>query len=276
MNTAVFTSWAYLGRQLRVRTGAPPVPSWPADKVERLVAAVQRLDQEERMRLPALLQRTHALLLPFGEPLALNFGLNRWLSSAREEAYSDWLDWFFRQLQPLEICQVLCIPATHPIRSIIATCPHAPVTVRREVVVGQGHEGAAGQLDLTLTIGQVAVIVLEIKRGDAQSADTAKQEGYFAGLKKQGQPFYPVLLVTEASQEEVHRFTVLRYEDFCLALRQFVIENKQDGRGYVFLSFVLALAATLEMNMLGLNVTARRLHHSTIAYLSRFVEGHHE
>ena len=133
----------------------------------------------------------------------------------------------------------------------------------------------AGRLDLTLTIGQVAVILLEIKRGDAQSADTAKQEGYVYSLEE-GLPFYPVLLVTEASQEEVHRFTVLRYADFCLALRQFVIENKHDGRGYVFLSFVLALAATLEMNMLGLNVTARRPHRSTIEYLSRFVEEHHE
>ena len=144
MYSAVFTPWAYLGRQLRVRTGAPPVPSWPADKVERLVAAVQRLDQEERMPLQALLQRSHALLLPFGEPLALNFGLNRWLSGAREEAYSDWLDWLFRQLHPLEICQVLRIPSTHAVYSIIAALPKkAPVTVRRELWVSQGHEGAA-------------------------------------------------------------------------------------------------------------------------------------
>lgn len=87
MNIAAFTLWASLGRQLRVQTGAPPVPRWPADKVERLVAVVRRLDQENQ----ALLQRAHKLLLPFGEPLALNFGLNRWLSGAREEAYSDWL-----------------------------------------------------------------------------------------------------------------------------------------------------------------------------------------
>lgn len=276
MNTAAFTLWAALGRQLRIQTCAPPVLSWPADKVEQLVAAVRRLDQEERIPLQALLQRSHALLRPFGEPLTLNFGLNRWLSGAREEAYSDWLAWLFGQLRPLEIRQVLHIQDSHPVYSIIATFPNAPVTVRREVGVGQGHEGAAGRLDLTLTIGQEAVIALEIKCGDAQSADTAKQEGYFDDLKAQGWPFYPVLLVTEASQEEVHRFTVLRYKDFCLALRQFVVENKHDERGYVFLSFVLALAATLEMNMLGLNVTARRPHHSTIEYLSRFVEGHHE
>ncbi len=62
----------------------------------------------------------------------------------------------------------------------------------------------------------------------------------------------PILLVTEALQEEVDRFAVLRYADFCLALRQFVVANKHDERGYVFLSFILALAATFEMNLLGL------------------------
>ena len=51
----------------------------------------------------------------------------------------------------------------------------------------------------------------------------------------------------EALQEEVDRFAVLRYADFCLALRQFVVANKHDKRGYVFLSFVLALAATIEI-----------------------------
>jgi hypothetical protein len=276
VNSAVFTLWAYLGRQLRVQTGAPPVPRWHTAKVERLVAAVRRLDEEERRPLQALLQRTRKLLLPFGEPLELNFGLNRWLSGAREETYSDWLAWLFRQLRPLEICQILRIPATHRVRTIIAACPHALVTVRREVSIRQGHEGAAGRLDLTLTIGREALIILEIKLGDAESADTAKQEGYFTEIKGQRLPFYPVLLVTDASQEEVHRFNVLRYEDFCLELRQFVVENKDDYRGYVFLSFVLALAATLEMNLLGLHVTARQPSVATIVYLSHFVERHHE
>jgi hypothetical protein len=228
------------------------------------------------MQLQELLQRARDLLQPFGEPLALNFGLNRWLSGAREEAYSDWLAWLFSHLHPLEICQVLCIPATHPIRAIMTTYSHAPVTVRREVWVSQGHEGAAGRLDLTLMIGQAAVIVLEIKLSDAHAADTAKQEGYFADLKKQGLPFYPVLLVTEALQEEVQRFAVLRYKDFCLALRRFVVEHQHDGRGYVFLSFVLALAATFEMNLLGLNVTTRRPSLATIAYLLQLLEIQHE
>src|SRR5438445_2937970 len=177
VHIAAFRRWAYLGRQLRVQTGAPRVPRWPADKVERLVAAVRRLDQEERVRLHELLQRTCDLLHPFGEPLALNFGLNRWLSGAREEAYSDWLEWLLRQLRPVEICQLLHVPANHRVRPIIDALPNAPAPVRRDLWVRHGHEGAAGRLDLTLTIGQKAVIVLEIKRGDAQSADTAKQEG---------------------------------------------------------------------------------------------------
>ena len=272
MNITAFTRWAYLGRQLRVQTGDPLAPHWPTDKVNRLIAAVRRLDQEEERRLQELLQRTRDLLWPLGEPLALNFGLNRWLSGAREEAYSDWLAWLFRQLRPLEVCQVLGISATHPVHSIISTCPHAPVIVRREVGVSQGHEGAAGRLDLTLTIGQEAVIVLEVKLTDADIADTGKQVGYFGSLGDKGLPFYPVLLVTEAPQEEVHRFAVLRYADFCLALRQFVVEHKHDERGYIFLSFVLALAATFEMNLLRLNVNTRRPSVATIAYLSRFIE----
>ena len=276
MNSAVFTRWAYLGRQLRAQTGPPPVPHWPTDKVERLVATVRRLDREERKQLTELLQLTRELLLPFGEPLALNFGLNRWLSGTREEAYSDWLQWLFGQLRPSEIRQVLCIPAADPVSSIIAAFPNEPVTVQREVWVSQGHEGAAGRLDLTLKIGQKVVIVLEVKLGDEETADTAKQEGYFADLKKQGLPFYPILLVTKALQEEVDRFAVLRYADFCLALRQFVVANKHDERGYVFLSFILALAATFEMNLLGLNVTTRQPSLATLTHLSQFAEAYHE
>ena len=58
------------------------------------------------MQLQELLQHTRDLLWPLGEPLTLNFGLNRLLSGAREEAYSDRLAWLFRRLRPLEICVV--------------------------------------------------------------------------------------------------------------------------------------------------------------------------
>ena len=270
LHLAGLIPWANLGRRLRVSRGTPLVPRWPGDQVERLVAAVRRLDQEESRRLHMLLDRVHTLLQPLGEPLKLNFGLNRWLRGAREEAYSDWLAWLFTLLRPVEIGQVLRIPATHPVRSLIAAFPNAPVTVRREVWVAQGHKDAAGRLDITLRIGQVAMIVLEIKRGDAQTADTAKQEGYVGALAEEGLPFYPVLLVTEAPQENVHGFAVLRCADFCLALRRFVAEHMDDERGHVFLSFVLGLAATLEMNMLGLNVTARQVNLSTLEYLTKF------
>ena len=133
MNIAVFTRWAYLGHQLRTQTGPQLVLRWPADKVERLVAAVHCVDREERKRLQELLQCTHELLLPFGEPLELNVGLNRWLSGTREEAYSDWLQWLFGQLRPSEIRQVLRIPATDRVSSIIDAFPNEPVTARREV-----------------------------------------------------------------------------------------------------------------------------------------------
>lgn len=53
-----------------------------------------------------------------------------------------------------------------------------PVRVLRELVVEEGHEGQQGRIDLVLELGRWGVVVLEVKKGDADSAITAKQLGY--------------------------------------------------------------------------------------------------
>ena len=80
------------------------------------------------------------------EPLLTDAGLNRWLSAYREEAYSDWLEWIFRQLQlngrATDILSVLGIDDCE----ITKGCEFREFDIRREFCIG------AGRLDLLLSI----------------------------------------------------------------------------------------------------------------------------
>jgi len=47
--------------------------------------------------LQELLRLSNDAFVPLADPLAIDFGAHRWLSSGREEAYSDWLEWVLKQ-----------------------------------------------------------------------------------------------------------------------------------------------------------------------------------
>jgi hypothetical protein len=248
---------------------------WPSSRIEKLCQAYNNWQKICLSYCQYLLCEVDEMLRPFGEPLRLNFGLNRWLESKREEAYSDWIEWLLKQLTLIEISEILCINRKHCIMQFIKRTPELKLAIRRELPVMMGHEGASGRLDLIvegITDSGNFAIVIEVKKGDSVSADTEKQEGYFQALKDEEICFYPLLLVTDAPHEEINKFHVLEYEDFCLALRRFVVTRKNDRRGYVFLSFVLALAATIESNLLGISINRTLLNEKTLSYLTRFVE----
>jgi hypothetical protein len=272
----IFCTWANLGRTLRPeRTGTSQF-TWPAEHIDALVRVYHAWDNEQKRIGLELLERSAALLHPFGEPLSLEFGLNRWLRGEREEAYSDWMEWLFKKLSTNEIIELLCVDPNHEVARRIEKLPN-PSKVRREVPVRKGHEGASGRLDLVIEFEKQAVVVIEVKVVDAQSADTGKQKGYIESLQELNPHSYPILLVVDqldkdTQPKKVDGFQVLSYRKLCLGLRNFVFKNKRDPRGYVFLSFVLALAATIESNLIGMSAESGRINHFTQAYLKDFIE----
>jgi hypothetical protein len=270
---ANLNEWASLGSRLRIHhekhLNERRYPIWPSRPANGLKTASRNLDRE----ILKIVDRSGKQLSPFGEPLRLNFGLNRWLLPQREEAYSDWLGWLFSQLRAIELLELLNIRRDDPVARVIAAHPMEHITVRREVVVEKGHEDATGRLDLELKITDSARVVIEVKKGSAVSSDTRKQSGYIESLRRKKIQFYPILLVTESEEKEkVDGFYVLLYSDFCLSLRCFVIKRIHDERGYIFLSFVLALAAALESNLINLGIFAGRPTSATVSHLNRFME----
>jgi hypothetical protein len=257
--------WASLSNRLRIYQ---EMPIWPLTAVNSLNAASHNLSKE----ILKVIESSTTKLSPFGEPLRLNFGLNHWLLSQREEAYSDWLGWLFSQVRAAELLELLDIRRDDPVAKVIGEHPMEQISVRREVIVDKGHEDSTGRLDLELRITDSAWVVIEVKKGSAISSDTRKQSGYIESLKNKQIHFYPVLLVTHSDEEKVDDFNVLLYATFCLALRRFVVKRIVDERGYVFLSFALALAATLESNLLNMGIFAGHPTAATVNHLDRFLE----
>ncbi len=66
--------------------------------------AVRKLDSDE---LREVLRWSHGRLWPLGEPLDQQFGLDRWLADAREEDYSNRLQWLLGQMTVGELTKRL-------------------------------------------------------------------------------------------------------------------------------------------------------------------------
>src|ERR1019366_3449827 len=94
-------------------------------------------------RLGALISEANKYLTPFEYPLTCDLGLHRWLRSEREESYSDWLAWVFRQYGTWRAVGALlgCDPAAKG----------GSVVVDREVSISYLDESGIGRLDLVVS-----------------------------------------------------------------------------------------------------------------------------
>jgi hypothetical protein len=149
---------------------------------------------------------------------------------------------------------------------------HEKPRVHRELWVKRGHNDASGRLDVVVELPGRAALVLELKRGDANSADTRKQEGYFQEMERSGMTCRYRLLVTDAPPGEIHHFEPFRYAELCLGLRRWVMAVSNDLRGHTFVALVLAFVGAVESNLLGLRITIGLPSHAVLNHLSNFVE----
>ena len=236
--TGLLRTWASLGAALTASRSLVPV-DWSA--AERMIVAVRPKMQADADRLRGLLKRSRERLKPLGEPFDLDLGLHRWLDGEREEAYSDWLEWVIRQARtPVRIFGLfgLDVPANLP--------QDATLEMKREVRVARGHTDREGRLDLVIYHRDQAILVVEVKKGDADGADTAKNAGY-----TQTHPSAErVLLVVSAEEEDYEGFQPCRWAIVCIHLRRLAIELHKD-ESIMAAAMVLAFVAAVEQNLLG-------------------------
>ena len=194
-------------------------------------------------------------LSPLPDPLKVDLGLHKWLATAREESYSDWLAWVLEEVAASSLLLNL-FSFNYPELAIeLQGCSHR---IEREQWIRVDKE--VFRLDIFVRFirdlhRDEASFVIEIKKGSAESADTQKQQQYLHWHKNQ-----PVrtkvdpsafLIVTDAQETQYCVFEVLRWADVCIRLRR-ILPTINRTRGTVKASLVLAFISAVERNLLHL------------------------
>jgi hypothetical protein len=210
------------------------------------------------------------------EPLRADAGLNRWLKKEREEAYSDWLLWILEQLQQrqdgaADVLKVLGI--TDP--EIVASSRSRAFNMKREYFIPAG-----GRLDLLLTLDKSVMVIVEVKKYSAETADTEKQKGYYEWLEKQDfRHRRALLLAPDAAEDKYENFSRLLWADVCVRLRR-LLPELCTRIGPVKTAMFVAFISAVETNLLDFVVPTaqtdgveRLFYARTIEHLEKYLRG---
>lgn len=239
----VLRTWASFGAGL-LASRSHHVPDWKP--LYRLIALARDKLAGDADRLKSLLEKSRQKLTPLEDPFDTDLGLHRWLDEEREEAYSDWLEWIVRQTKVPSAVFRLFNLGTPP--DEITQCPH--FEAKRECCIAHGHEGHAGRLDLVIRYGDKALIVVEVKKGDADEADTSKQYGYKQWIDEQNCKTYPVLVAVAANEAMYEDFPFVSWGSLCIEMRRLAVNFCRESR-VTTAAMVLAFVAAVEQNLLG-------------------------
>jgi hypothetical protein len=189
--------WMQLGAPLRFNRRARSLDWEPAQCLSTAAEPVLRANSH---RLKLLLEESNRILSPLADPLLTDYGVHRWLSGSREEAYSDWLAWILKQVKdPRLVLRVLDIddPVAETSLRGITLDPD------REMYAAEGHPGHTGRTDLRIVVRGKLLIEVEVKLNSADVSDVAKNAGYTASAKSYGAPkrhWHRRLLATDGDE----------------------------------------------------------------------------
>jgi hypothetical protein len=243
---SLLRAWAGIGVGLAaVQSGRKA--SW--DAMQRLIDAARPKLVAEAKRLQELMTASRELLAPLEDPFDLDMGLHRWLAVEREEAYSDWLEWVVQQASgPDQIFKLFDLEPPPP-----GLLTSDKPKVQREYCIPYGHIDQEGRLDLVIRCDDQALIVVEVKKGDAEESDTTKHTGYRRWLEQQPCPKeqkHSLFLAVSAEEEAYEDFVFLSWETACINMRRFAITLRNEHR-VTTAALVLAFVAAVEQNLLG-------------------------
>jgi hypothetical protein len=224
---------------------SPALASW--NPLGNMVKVAEAEAQKLKSRLDALLNTSDASLrgISLCEPLRADLGLNRWLKKEREEAYSDWLEWILQQLQQLpgraaNVLKVIGISDS----AVLTASENGIFKMEREYWIPDRR------LDLVLTLDDSLIVVIEVKKYSAETADTEKQAPYYEWLKQRRFRWRKaLLLVADASEDRYHNFDRLLWEHLCIRLRLFLPELAA-ALGPVKAAMFVAFIGAVETNLL--------------------------
>jgi hypothetical protein len=220
-----------------------------------LVDSAGRYLAAQTQELTSLLRESCNRLKPLEDPLLIKFHLHRWLARQREESYSDWLAWLLCEVDSNQVGKLLFGEgAPAEIRDT-----QNPCVAEREVPVEEGYPGSTGRLDIVLRFDHSAVVVVEVKRSQAEIYELGKHDGYQKWLHgEQNQRVScrrAVLLHVDEEKRSGENvgsgFQLLRWDDFCQRGRALIPELVQANK-VVTAALLAAFLGSVEMNLLEL------------------------
>jgi hypothetical protein len=123
--------------------------------------------------------------------------------------------------------------------------------IQRECCIPYGHTDHEGRLDLVIRFAGTAIIVVELKKGSADYADTGKHSGYKQWLDHQNYKYkYSLLLAASAEQETKDGFHFLSWGTVSIQMRRLAVHICKQGR-ISTAAMILAFVAAVEQNLLG-------------------------
>lgn len=260
--------WGRLGVSLRARALELPkavVPSF--EPAKSIIAAANTVRRREQKVLNDLLNRSRTRLAPLGEPLEQEFGLNRWLSSSREEAYSDWLSWLFERMSIFDFTSILGLsqPRDAPLDKIIG---------EREVWIEPFSEDANyGRLDIVVRTTKSEIVMIEVKKGDIGIVGIDQIRRYKQQLKYH--PFFSqydltFVLLSGSMDISADDVVVRDYNRFSRNLRRLAFKWITKGTHLPAASCLMVVGA-IEQNLLGISVSPGRSSPLAINHLRSFL-----
>lgn len=239
----VLKAWAAMGSTVSSREAGRC--SW--DVFKRLIPSATEKLRGDAERLRSLLKQSRTLFAPLDEPFDTEMGLNRWLGASREEAYSDWLAWVFQQVgSARRVFDMLQLPFPKNI------APASAYEVARDCCIPFGHDEREGRLDLVIRFGQEAIVVVEVKKGDADGADTLKQRGYVRWLNSQRvRHKHQVLIANSGEQELYENFQFVSWSSLCVEMRLLALEFVEAESQLNTAALTLGFVSAVEQNLLG-------------------------
>jgi hypothetical protein len=215
-----------------------------------LVKVARESDDLAWHALQELLRASSDAFVPLADPLAIDFGAHRWLSSEREEAYSDWLEWVLKQIG--NAGQILRLLGMQD-EDLVRECASEKPDIKREFPV------KGGRLDLLITFGNRLLVIVEIKTKLFDEDEVLSQLGryrkWIQGQHQYEQSHSYFLAVDPGDFSSQEQFVPLHWRELALRMREQARAwtRAQNGSDIVRAAMIVAFCGAVEQNLLGLS-----------------------
>jgi len=238
----------------------PRFLSW--DSTHLFIKSGKILDEYAVKYLQTTLTSSNKELAPLGEPLMLNLGKHRWLSTDREESYSDWLAWILQGMSGFAEILPLFGLNDEDAGGLLGSAG----IVRREV------KSQHGRTDIEVPIGKRGLLLIEVKVRITGSELPLQLERYAQMVAEQNLERSVLVLLGVGAPDPslpLYNFTFTSWRTMCQRLRQCARRLRKSDS--LRAAAILIFCGAVEQNLLGLSGEHRHLRSlATVNYLDEW------